>query len=111
MKYEEAKKAVANRKPRENYMVIKFDSMSSCEEIILPHKAGIALMEALSQAELYTHSWGEKPVIKPLETDYVRAATYSHIEYDRLRMAILLGVSPDDLKHAEATGRTDQYGP
>lgn len=110
MNYQDAKKLVKAHKARENYMLIQLESMTSCEKLVLPYKAGLAFIEALGQVEQWSHNYGTDHRLEGISPNFAKFSVMPAEEYDRLRMAILLGVTPQELKDAETAGRTDQLG-
>lgn len=91
-----AEKEVKARKPAENFMVI---SMGYDSKLILPHKAGVALMAALENAELFKDSWSDKCRIIPLERNSISIEFLSTQEYHQIKIANLLGVSLKDIQN------------
>ena len=91
-----AEKEVKARKPAENFMVI---SMGYDSKLILPHKAGVALMAALKNAELFKDSWSDKCRIIPLERDSISTGFLSIQEYHQIKIANLLGVSLTEIQN------------
>jgi len=95
-KYQDAAKEIKAKKPAENFMVI---SMGYDSKLILPHKAGVALMAALENAELFKDSWSDKCRIIPLERDSISTGFLSTQEYHQIKIANLLGVSLTEIQN------------
>lgn len=95
-KHQEAAKEIKARKPAENFIVV---SVSYDTKLILPHKAGLAFMAAIENAEVFKDSWSDKCLIKPLERDSVSMGTLSAHEYHQIKIANLLGVSLGEIQN------------
>ena len=91
-----AEKEVKARKPAENFMVI---SMGYSSKLVLPYKAGVALMAALENAEFFKDSWSDTCQIIPLERDSISIGFLSIQEYQQIKIANLLGVSLKDIQN------------
>lgn len=94
MDYEQALKKVTAEKAKENRMVF---TLSYDKKIILPHKAGLQLMDALMNGELLTENYNKPPQITGLLRDSIAIQTLSDREYLRIKVAQLLNVSVHDL--------------
>lgn len=94
--YPEATKKAKTEKARENYMVIQMDA-----RLVTPYKDGVMLMQALVNAEVLLASWRAEPPLQPLNPDTVTSTTMSAQEYDRHKVAVLMGVSLSDVRAAE----------
>lgn len=93
----EATKKVQAEKPKENFMVIHLEA-----KLVLPHKDGLAFMAALAQAEKLNDGYYDTPKgIHELDKDTIRATMLSRQEYERHKMAALLGVTVDDIRNAQ----------
>lgn len=97
LSYEEAKKLVQAEKPKENYMILPFGYDT---KFVVPYKDGVAIITALANAELYERSYSSPPRISPIEVDSFGPTLLSKDEYQRIKMAMLLQVHPDELKKA-----------
>lgn len=95
-KYQETVKELKAKKPPENFIVV---SVSYDTKLILPHKAGLAFMAAIENAEVFKDSWSDKCRIKPLERDSVSMSTLSAHEYQQIKIANLLGVSLGEIQN------------
>lgn len=97
MDYEKAKKAVQAKKPRENYLLVEFDYT----QLVLPHKVGMAFIDAIGSAEVLDKPYNRPYRIQELERGKFKVTTMSAEEYDRHKIAALLGVSIDDVREFE----------
>jgi len=97
--YDEAKKLVqAPKKAKGNFMVIYITYDCS---LVLPYDDGIAFMQAIKNAEQMDDSYTSKKHIMPLNRDRFRTSVLSHQEYERYKIAQLLGISLTDLEQFE----------
>lgn len=94
-KYQSAAKEIKAKKPPENYMMVH---MSYDTQLVLPHKAGLALLAALENAELFKDSWSGTCRIIPLERNSISIEFLSTQEYHQIKIANLLGVSLTDIQ-------------
>ncbi len=93
---EEAKKKLKAEKPRDSYMVIEIDG-----GLVLPQKDGVALLAAMNMAErapTYRNSYR----VTPLDKSAITSSSMSPQDYDRYKVAAILGVSYSDVLDAEA---------
>lgn len=97
LSYEEAKKLVQAEKPKENYMILPFGYDT---KFVVPYKDGVAIITALANAEVYEKSYSSPTKISPIEVESFSPTLLSKDEYQRIKMAMLLQVNPDDLKKA-----------
>ena len=97
-KYKAAAKKVNATKPSENFMVVQFFYNT---KLILPHKAGLALLTALENAELFEDSYSDKCRIIPIECDTVSIQFMSLQEYQQIKIANILNVSLEDVKNIQ----------
>lgn len=95
MEYLEAVKKVQTTKPKDNFMVIKLDYET---QLILPHKDGVAFMAALASAEQFNTHYSKPHSICELDRDKLTVTTMSCVEYERYKIATLLGVTVDEVK-------------
>lgn len=95
MTFEEAKKLVQAEKPKDNYMILPF---GYDRRFVVPYKDGVAIINALANAEQYEKSYGSPTTIIPIEVDSFSPSILSKDDYQRIKMAMLLQVHPDDLK-------------
>lgn len=97
MNYKEAKKQVESWKPKDSYFIFTFGYNV---HIVLPHKAGISLMESLNGAEQITDMYGDGKIV-PMESEKYQVRTMSHLEYQQYKIAALLGVSCKEVQKIE----------
>lgn len=98
MKYEEALKQVTTAKPQDNFMVVEFDYST---KYLLPYKDGVTLISCFANAEQLSEDYGKPKRILELERSAVSSRVMSRQEYQRFKIAALLGISPDEVKEAE----------
>lgn len=98
MNYHEAKKKVDAQKRKEDYFVFTFGYDT---RIVLPHKVGIAFLETLNGAEQLTDPYSGTGKIIPIESEKYQIRTMSSLEYERYKIAALLGVSYKDVQQIE----------
>lgn len=108
MKYEEAAKKVRDEKPKENFMVIEFGYEN---KFLLPHKHGVAVLDAMANAERLQEGYGEPKRILELPRDAVISRLMSSQEYARFKIAALLNVTPEEVKEAQDKAREPQDQP
>ena len=94
-KYEVAVKELKAKKPPENYMVIQ---LSYGTKLVLTHKAGLAFMAALENAEVFKDSYTDRCRIIPLERDSITGHFMSSTEYTQIKIANLLNVPLGDIQ-------------
>ena len=97
MDYLKAKKEVQAMKKKENFMVVR---ISYDNVWVLPHKEGMALIEALKTAERFDKDYEAQRII-PLNQDNLRINLLSAEEYERYKIAALLNITPDEVKEYE----------
>lgn len=98
MDYTEARKLAQADKPKENFLKVQVDYN---RWVVLPYKAGLQFLDALSHAQEFKAPYNAPPYIGPLQGDLFIAAPISASEFERYRIAMLLQVSMDDLAKAE----------
>ena len=96
--YQAAVKKFQAIKPKENYLLC---TISWGTKVVLPYKAGMALMEALGQAERLVEEYNKPPSIQPLDRDRMHLGILSAQEYEQIRIAQLLKVPLDTVKEYE----------
>lgn len=94
MDYKEALKQVQSHKQKENYLVVK---ISYDIQIVLPHSDGIALLNSLKNAEQLHTPYNEPHRIKEIERSKLEVTQMSATEYERFKIAALLGISPAEV--------------
>jgi hypothetical protein len=93
----DAIKAVnAKRKP--NYMIIK---ISWNNQLVVPYEAGLTIMAALKDAEVYCDDYGKDPMITPLPQDGFRSSILAPEFYEDIKVAQLLGIKVEELHAAK----------
>lgn len=92
--YHEAMKLAKADKPKDSFITIRMDTT-----IIVPHKAGVAIIDALANAEKIGR-WGDKP-IEALSTDDYTVQPMSPQKYLRHKVAVLMGVTVGEVEAAE----------
>ena len=97
-KYQDAVKKLQASKPKDNYLLC---NISWDLKMVLPYKAGLALMEALAQAERLVEDYGKPPSIQPFDRDRINLGVLSAKEYEQIRIAQLLKVPLDTVKEYE----------
>ena len=98
------KKINTPRKSQDIFMVIKF---SYDNTIILPHKDGLALLQALQNSERLTGAYGTPPKIEPIERDCCTVHLMSQKEYEQHKIAALLDCTLEEVKASELEFLTD----
>lgn len=97
--YDKALKTVQSKKSESSYLLV---NLSYDAHLVLPYKAGIAFLESLEQAEQYNNSYHTKKGIRGLEKDKITSSILSAREYQRIKIAALLGVNESDLPEENA---------
>jgi hypothetical protein len=99
MDYAEARKKVRAEKPQDAFMIIQLDGS---DKLILPHKAGVALLDAMTSAEKFNDRWRtSNSRIVPLESGYIVSSSMERREYENYKIAALLNVSVDEVQRLE----------
>lgn len=102
MDYKEAVKKVQAKKPKENLLLV---TLGYDNKILLPHKDGIALLAALNSAEQFNDPYGKPHSITEMDRSKITIAQMSHEEYERYKIAALLGITVEEVKeHALQAG-------
>mgnify|MGYP003604519122 CR=1 FL=1 len=97
-KYKAAAKRVNATKPSENFMVVQ---LSYGTKLVLSHKAGLALIAALENAELFKESYSDKCKIIPIERDAISTQFMSLQEYQQIKIANILNVPLGDIQNIQ----------
>lgn len=97
-KYKAAAKKVNATKPSENFMVVQ---LSYDTKLVLSHKAGLALITALENAELFKESYSDRCKIIPIERDAISTQFMSLQEYQQIKIANILDVSLKDIQNIQ----------
>lgn len=96
--YQEAVKKVQSLKAKDNYLLC---NVSWDIKLVLPFKAGLALMEALGQAEKLVEEYSKPPAIQPFDRESISISVLSAKEYEQIRIAQLLKVKLDEVREYE----------
>lgn len=97
-KYQEALKKIKAEKPPENYMVVQ---LSYDTKLVLPHKAGLALLSSMENAEVLKDSYSDRCKIIPLERDSLSSQFLSTKEYQQIKIANLLNVTLGEVQNIQ----------
>jgi hypothetical protein len=97
----EAIKKIRAEKPKENYMVLTFNTGYD-KKLLMPQKEAAALLALLSTAEVLSDRYGEQNRIIEVPRDLVITCSFSHQEYERYKIAALLHITPDEVKDMQA---------
>jgi hypothetical protein len=95
MEYSEALKKVQAKKTKDNYLVI---CLGYDKKIVLPHKDGIALLAALSNAEQLFEPYQAQHSISPFERETLTSFVLSGHEYEQYKIAALLQITVAEAK-------------
>ena len=89
MSFSEAKEQL-KLPPEGSYVVLTtaYDS-----KLVLEYEAGITVLKALEKAELLNDGYSDRPGIGPLTCDKFKLTTISKTEYERMKMAYLMGIT------------------
>lgn len=72
-----------------NFMVIKFPEDYGVR-VVLPFKAGVALMAALENAERYVFKYGNESKISDLKHDDIQTQIIGEVEYAEARLRSII---------------------
>lgn len=97
MTHADATKKLKTEKPRENYLVVTIDA-----RLVMPHRDGLKLIEALASAERLARYSSDTPPIESLDEYTLQSRVMGPEEYRRHKMAQLMGLSLRDLDQVEA---------
>lgn len=98
MNYEQAKKAVQTAKKPDNYFIIKLEYN---EFLVLPHKAGLAFLDAVGQGEVLRTPYSDPHRIEPIHKDRFEISLLSAEHYEAYKIAALLGISHTEVEAAK----------
>ena len=93
LNYAKARKEIQARKPKSNYLLVDF---AYDKKYILPYEDGIKLMAMLEKAEQLYKEYGKPARIHGIK-EYIECRTFSSMEYERIKLATLLQVDPEDI--------------
>lgn len=91
----QARAEVRKATPKDNFLVVTIDA-----KVVLPYKAGIALVEALQGAHVLPRYSSEGTGIKPIDSQLIQMTPMSASLYELHQMAALMGVKVSDLEDA-----------
>jgi hypothetical protein len=100
MNLQEATKKVRAEKPKENFMVVQLDA-DYRNRLVLPHKDGVTLLEALKAAEMLHDPYDGKRRINEFNRDVLSTSVMSTQEYERHKIAALLDLTIDEVKEMQ----------
>jgi hypothetical protein len=100
---EEAKKIVQGTKQKENYLLFEFAYNT---KFVVPHKAGVTIMEAISQMEKLLDGYSDEPRLLAMKPEDIVVRPFSHKEYELFKMAGLLNLDRDQLKELSQAKET-----
>jgi hypothetical protein len=86
-----------NAKKQPNLFIVE---LSYNRKLVLPHDAGIALINALKDAEVMNDDYGKDPLIGPLEKDSIRVSSLAHAHYEDIKVAQLLNITLQELQNS-----------
>ena len=98
MKTQEALKIVKTEKPEIQLFEVSFGYSS---KLILPHKAMMQFMDALTQAEVFEDNYGKEDKIRAMETNDIAVRPMSRERYYDIKAATLLNVRLDEFIEAK----------
>jgi hypothetical protein len=102
MNLQEATKEAAKHKPSGHFMMVE---ISYDKKLVLPYKAGLALMESLQEAQIIQYGYGTKPDrISQIDSKTILASPMSIQEYQDLVIATLMMVTADEVKKQREEG-------
>jgi hypothetical protein len=81
-----------------NYLIVKFGYDN---RMLLPYKAGVALLQALEEAEQYCYSYDGNDKISPFNRENLEMQIMPSDDVRRIRMAQLIGCTARELKDAQ----------
>lgn len=100
MDYKEALKKVQVKREKEPFLL--FQIAYDCK-LVLPHKDGITFLNAMSQAEQLFDPYNEQHYIGEVKRDRFQVSPMSREEYERYKIAKLLGLTLSEVREAEET--------
>lgn len=86
-----------NAKKQPNLFIVE---LSYNRKLVLPHDAGIALINALKDAEVMNDDYGKDPLIGPLEKDSIRVSSLAYAHYEDIKVAQLLNITLQELQNS-----------
>lgn len=100
MEYKDALKTVQAKKPKDNFLVFQF---AYDKKFVLPHKDGVALVQAMSQAEQLKDPYREQHSIGGLDRDAFTTTSMSYEEYEQYKIAALLRIPLEEVRQLQLT--------
>ena len=94
MDYKEAIKRIQTKKTTDSYMIIELGYDS---KIVLPHKEGVAIINALNNAEQWVYDRTQH--IVPIKMDFIHAKILSTHDYESYKLATLLDITIDEARN------------
>jgi len=91
--YDTARATAEKGKHKEGFLLIKFNYSTN---LVLPYKAGVALMRQLEHAEQIEGNYKKEKIVA-INSESVETRVLSHEEYITYKMAAILGVTYDEL--------------
>lgn len=101
MNFQDALLRVREMQNTSHYMVI---DLNYDTRIVVSHEQGMTILTALATAEQMvgkTIGSTDNPRIEPLQQQKIKITLMSRKDYERYKMAALMGVSYDEVKSAE----------
>jgi len=95
MQYAEALKQVQSKKIKENFILVE---IAYDKKLILPYKEGLAFIGSLANAEQLHDPYSKPKQITGLARDSIKTDILSYEEYERIKIAALLGVTTEEVK-------------
>jgi len=105
MDYQEALKKVQSSKTKENFLVI---TMGYDTKVCFSYKDGAAVLAALATAEVVHERYSEQHRIAPLDRNTIQIQVMSAEEYNQIKIAALLHISPDEVRQAAAEAEANK---
>jgi hypothetical protein len=100
MEYKEAIKKVQTKKTKENFLVVE---VAYNVKFVLPYKEGMVLMASMAVAEELDEPYNKQHRIKEIDRNNFKTYVMSNDEYERIKVAAMLGVTPAQVLEAQET--------
>jgi hypothetical protein len=94
MDLQEAAKKLATEKQRDNYMVLEF---AYDTKILVPYKDGLSILAGLASAEKLNERYSNPVSLEEIPREAVNTRMVSYTEYQRLKMAELMGLTVEEV--------------
>ena len=98
MNYQEAKKKLEASKTKDNFLMIRINYDM---KFVLPYKDGIAFLSAFANAEQLKEPYDKNHRIVPFDPDSFTTQILSRQQYERYKIAALLGISHTAVEEME----------